>query len=427
MEARMRTTVRWLSTGALLIALVAWAGPSRAQSVFATLVGQVTDPSGAVVPGATVTVSNLRTGAQRIVTTDDVGSYQVPNLDAGDYRVEVTLAGFSNNSRQITLLARQTARADAQLAAGGQTEQVLVTVERPVISTESPTIDTSISADDIAKMALNFRATNNTSPIVMATFSSNVQQDRTGQIAVAGALPFMTSFSIDGISTQRTRGGGPSKELFPSVESIEEFKVSSASNNAEFMQVTDITATSRSGTNALHGSGFWIFQDSALDGVTQFTPRDAAGKAIKPEIRTNTFGATAGGPIVRNRTFFFGTFEGVRRPNETTLSQLVPPEAFRRGDLSSINRPLMNPFTGQPYPNNQIPVAPSSARILQELYETQNQSTGASLSGSNFVTNADGDFTQNGVDLRGDQSLSQSQKIFARFSYKDVEGTGVNG
>src|SRR5262245_53819017 len=425
MEARMRTTVRWLSTGALLIALVAWAGPSRAQSVFATLVGQVTDPSGAVVPGATVTVSNLRTGAQRIVTTDDVGSYQVPNLDAGDYRVEVTLAGFSNNSRQITLLARQTARADAQLAAGGQTEQVLVTVERPVISTESPTIDTSISADDIAKMALNFRATNNTSPIVMATFSSGVQTDRTGQISVAGALPFMTSFSIDGISSQRTRGGGPSRELFPSVESIEEFKVSSASNNAEFMQVTDITATSRSGTNALHGSGFWIFQDSALDGVTQFTPRDAAGKAIKPEIRTNTFGATAGGPIVRNRTFFFGTFEGVRRPNETTLSQLVPPEAFRRGDLSSVGRQLMNPFTGLPYPSNQIPVHPAAARILQALYETPTVG-GTSLSTPNFITNFDGNFTQNGLDIRGDQTLTGNQKLFARLTYKDVETTGAD-
>src|SRR5262245_43841668 len=275
-------------------------------------------------------------------------------------------------------------------------------------------------------MALNFRATNNTSPIVMATFSSNVQQDRTGQIAVAGALPFMTSFSIDGISTQRTRGGGPSKELFPSVESIEEFKVSSASNNAEFMQVTDITTTSRSGTNALHGAGFWIFQDSSMDGVNQFTPRNAAGDPIKPEIRTNTFGMTAGGPIVRNRTFFFATYEGVRRPNQSTLSQLVPPDAFRSGDLSSVSRQLMNPFSGAPYPNNQIPVNPASARILQALYEPQTQS-GTSLSSPNFITNFDGNFTQNGLDVRGDQTLSAAHKLFARLTYKDIETTGADG
>src|SRR5262245_7059894 len=425
MEARMRTTVRWLSAGAFVLALVVGAERSQAQSVFATLVGVVTDTSGAVVPGATVTASNLKTGAQRVATTDNGGAYQIPNLDAGDYRVEATLVGFANTSRQITLLARQIARVDARLAPGGQTEQVVVTTERPVISTESPTIDTSISADDIAKMALNFRATNNTSPIIMATFSSSVQQDRTGQIAVAGALPFMTSFSIDGISTQRTRGGGPSKELFPSVESIEEFKVSSANNNAEFMQVTDITTTSRTGTNALHGAGFWIFQDSSMDGVNQFTPRTAAGTPIKPEIRTNTFGMTAGGPVVRNRTFFFATYEGVRRPNQSTLSQLVPPEAFRRGDLSSVTRQLMNPFTGAPYSNNQIPVHPASARILQALYESPTQQ-GTSLSSPNFITNYDGDFTQNGLDVRGDQTISASQKLNARLTYKNIDSTGAD-
>src|SRR5262245_53677200 len=138
MEARMRTIVRWLSTGAVVLVLGAGAARSEAQSVFATLVGVVTDTSGGVVPGATVTASNLKTGAQRVVTTDNSGAYQIPNLDAGDYRVAVTLVGFANTSRQITVLARQIARVDAQLAPGGQTEQVVVTTERPVISTESP-------------------------------------------------------------------------------------------------------------------------------------------------------------------------------------------------------------------------------------------------------------------------------------------------
>ena len=237
----------------------------------------------------------------------------------------------------------------------------------------------------------------------------------------------MTSFSIDGISSQRTRGGGPSRELFPSVESIEEFKVAAASNNAEFMQVTDLTTTSRSGTNTLHAAGFWFFQDSKFDGVSQFTPRDPTGSPIKPKVKTNTYGLSAGGPLVANRTFFFGTFEGVRRPTQTTLSQLVPPDAFRRGDLSSVNRQLMNPFSGQPYANNQIPINPASARILEELYERQNQATGVSLASPNFIVNADGDFRQNGFDVRGDQSLSQKQKLFARVSYKDIDTTGVSG
>ena len=148
---------------------------------------------------------------------------------------------------------------------------------------------------------------------------------------MAGNLPFMTSFSIDGIASHSSRGGGPAREMFPSVESIEEFKVSSANNNAEFMQVTDVTTTSKSGTNQFHGTGFWFINDSALSSVNRFAPKDAAGKAIKPNIQTNSYGVSGGGPIVRNRTFFFGTFEGVREPNEVTLSHIGAARCVPRG------------------------------------------------------------------------------------------------
>src|SRR5262249_33223962 len=112
--------------------------------------------------------------------------------------------------------------------------------------------------------------------------------------------------------------------------------------------------------------------------------------------------------------------------NQTTLSELVPPEAFRRGDLSSVSRQLVNPFTGAPYPNNQIPVNPASARILQALYEPQNRQ-GTSLSSPNFITNFDANFTQNGLDRRGDHTLSAAQKLFARLTYKNIETTGADG
>src|SRR5262249_23187655 len=237
-------------------------------------------------------------------------------------------------------------------------------------------------------------------------------------------LPFMTSFSVDGISTERTRGGGPSRELFPSVESIAEFKVSEANNNAEFMQVTDLTTTTKSGSNVLHGTGFWFLQDSKFTGVTRFTPRDASGEPIKPKVQAKSFGASAGGPIVRNKTFFFATYEGVRRPNEVTLSQLVPPDAFRTGDLSGISRQIVNPFTGQPYPNNQIPINASSAKILETLYERQNQATGAALNRPNYIVNAPGDFAVDGWDVRVDHSFSPSQKVFARFTYKNLDTIG---
>src|SRR5262245_32351919 len=369
-----------MRTAALVLAAsltVASAATVHAQSTFGTVVGTVVDSTGAVLPGVTVTVRNERTAVQRTATTDARGDFQVANIDAGPYRVTFSLNGFDERTLPTDVLARQTVRLDARLTVAGASEQIEVHATAPVIETERATIDSSKSGDEISKLALNFRATNNTSPIVVATLAQGVQQDRSGQISVAGTLPFMTSYSVDGISTQRTRGGGASRELFPSVESIEEFKVSAANNNAEFMQVTDITTTTKSGSNQLHGTVFWFGQNSRFSAINDFAPKDPSGNPIKPKVNANSFGGSSGGPIVRNRTFYFATYEGVRRPNETTLSQIVPPDAFRIGDLSSVSAALRNPFTGGAYAGNRIPVNPASAAILDTLYEHQNQSTGA--------------------------------------------------
>lgn len=410
-----------LALAAVLLLLPEEGGVAAAQSTYGTLTGTVTDPSGAVLPGVAVTATSTRTAATRVVQTDEVGAFLIPNLDAGAYRVDLLLSGFAEQQRQLDLLARQTVRIDVQLPLAGTTEAVVVTGSAGVIETDRATIDNSRSGDDINKLALNFRATSKTSPIVVATLAPGVQQDRDGAVSVAGNLPFMTSFSIDGIASHSSRSGGANRDMFPSVESIEEFKVSSANNNAEFMQVTDVTTTSKSGTNQLRGTGFWFINDSALSSVNRFAPRDAAGNPIKPNIQTNSFGVSGGGPIVTNRTFFFGTFEGVREPNEATLSHTVPPDAYRGGDLSSIAAPIRNPFTGQPYAGNQVPVHPSSARILAAMYERQNQATGAAINRPNYVINAPGNYTQNGIDLRGDHRVSDRQKLFVRLSSKDIQ------
>src|SRR3989454_7271455 len=402
-----------------------WAGPTLAQSTFATLTGTILDSSGAVLPGVTITVTNTRTRSTRTVVTDNVGNYLLPNLDAGEYRIVTALSGFAEQTRQIELLARQTVRVDLQLQIAGTREQVQVVGTSPVIETERATIDNSKSGDDINKLALNFRATASTSPIGVATLAPGVQQDTQGRISLAGNMPYMTSFSVDGVSVQNTRGGGPMRDLFPSVESIEEFKVTAAGNNAEYMQATDITTTTKSGTNRLHGSAFWFNQNSRFASVDQFAPRDANGHPIKPEVNANTAGATAGGPIVRNRTFFFATYEGGRRPFEATRSQIVPPDAFRQGDLSSIQKQLINPFTGAPYPNNQVPVTPIAAKVIDRLFPRQNQSTGASLSQPNLIYNASRDFTIDGVDGRVDHSLNDNHKLIGRFTIKNREESGL--
>jgi len=421
-HAAWRALAVFISLGAALAP-----GITSAQSTLATVSGGVTDQSHAALPGATVTLTNTATGAERTAVTGGAGEFSLPNVDAGTYVMVVRLQGFADATRNVELLARQIVRADTELQIASASEKIEVTAVRPVIERERSTIDSSISGQDISKLALNFRATNNTSPIVVATLAQGVQQDSSGQISLAGAMPFMTSFSVDGISTQRVRYGGPSRELFPSVESIEEFKVTTANNNAEFMQVTDITTTSRSGTNQLHGTAFWFNQNSNLSATTQFTPRDAGGNPVKPDIEANSFGLSGGGPIVRNRAFFFGTYEGVRRPNEVTLSQVVPPDAWRGGDLSSASGPILNPATGQPFTGNQIPVNPTSAKILESFYAHQNQSTGAAINAPNFIVNAPGDYTVNGFDGRADAVLTSSQKVFGRLTWKNVDDRSPGG
>jgi len=206
MQRSIRLCTRDFAAAALF-ALIASA--ALAQSTFATLTGTIVDASGAVLPGVTVTATNTRTQATRTVTTDDVGNYQLPNLDPGAYRIVTAWSGFAEQTREIDLLARQTVRVDLQLQIAGAREQVQVVGTSPVIETERATIDNSKSGDDINKLALNFRATNNTSPIVVATLAPAVQQDSSGGISLAGNMPYMTSFSVDGVSIQRTRGGGP--------------------------------------------------------------------------------------------------------------------------------------------------------------------------------------------------------------------------
>jgi len=398
----------------------------HAQTTFAILTGTVTDTSGGVVPGVTVTATNTATQRVRTTVTDSVGEYQLLNLDAGTYRITIKLAGFADQTRETELLARQTVRVDVQLKIAGASERLDVIATRPVIETDTATIDNSKSGDDINKLALNFRATTNTSPLVVATLAAGVQQDTGGNISLAGNLPYMTSFSVDGVSVQSSRSGGPVRDMLPSVESIQEFKVTTAGNNAEFMQATDITTTTKSGTNTLHGSGFWFNQNSKFASVDRFAPRDAQGNPIKPSLNANTFGVTAGGPIRRDRTFFFGTYEGVRRPFESTRSQIVPPDAFRRGDLSSISRQLVDPFTGAPYPNNQVPVNPIAAKIIERVFPRQNQLTGAALNAPNLIYNASRDFTVDGYDGRVDHALSTTERVIGRFTVKDRVDSGLS-
>jgi hypothetical protein len=410
-----------------LLLLVAAPVISYSQSTFGTLTGVITDAAGSALPGAVLVITNRRTQISHTVKSDGGGNYQAVNLDPGLYGLTVSASGFAQANREVELLARQVARVDVRMEAAATKASVDI-IASNVINSETPTITDSKSGREISSLALNFRATNNPSPIVVATLAPGVQQDRGGNISVAGGQPYTTSFSLDGVSTQSVRAGGPVRDLFPSVESIAEFKVSSINNNAEFGQVSDLTVISKGGSNDYHGAAFWYHQNSALNASNPFGAVASDGKRIKPPEHTNAFGGVLSGPLTipkvnkgGNRTFFFIDYEGVRRPQQALLNEIVPPEAFRSGDLSSIAIPIINPLTGQQFANNQIPVNPTSARLLDSLYERQNRNTGASLSGPNLTTNLAGNYTVNGFDGRVDQNFGERHKFFGRYTHKDIE------
>lgn len=443
----MRTeklSVRSLSVWLLFVFAAATV---RAQSTFSTLVGNVTDPNNAVVAGATVTITNKGTSAVRTATTDDDGNYTAPNLDAGVYQIVIEAQGFRRvNFQSVNLLARETVRLNAQLEVGGAAAETVTITAAAGLTTEVPTIATTKTSRELLELPVPFRASGTTSPILTLTTQPGVQVDNSGNLSLAGSQRYSTSVTIDGISTVSVRSNGPINELFPSVESIAEIRVSQINNNAEFAQSGDITTISKSGTNNFHGGVFLYHQNRALEASNPFAPTDSAGRRIKPFKVSNNFGASAGGPVHipwlysgRDRTFFFATYEGARLRQQTTRFYNVPPAAWHTGDMSSftglIRDPLKtglcqtapaNPTPGVNYqeacfPGNQIPanrISEVSRRTLALFYPVPN--TGAANANANNLTGlfpAPTDTDQ--FDVRIDQNLSPGQTIFGRFTYKD--------
>ncbi len=418
--ASLRLASASLASAGLALSLVA---PAFAQSTFATIQGTVLDSSGAIIPNATVTITNDNTGNTETVTASASGEYRAFDLNAGSYTIRFSGTGFGDQTvPHQTILARQVLRLDAHLNAGTVSTEVNVDAGSSAFS-DVATVSHSLNSADIDTLALNFRATDNTSPLYVSTLTPGVQTDPGGNISVAGGFPYTTSYSIDGVSTVNARSNGPSANLFPSVEAISEFKVNSANNDAEFSQPSDITVTTKSGTNAFHGGVYEFFQNRVFNAANPVTH-------LKPKLTANDFGAYLGGPLSiphlynsKGKTFFFGDYEGTRRPEAGSISLSVPSTAFRSGDLSAYPTQLYNPRTGQPFVNNQIPVNPSAAALLAALYPVAN---GPGVV-NNYNANFPGDYVLNNGDVRIDENITDRHKLWARFGGKNINRTGTDG
>jgi len=402
----------------MFVLLLLLACRAQAQTTFGTILGTVFDPSGAVVPGAMVTIRNMDENVvARDLTTGSRGNYEAQNLKAGRYEVTVTAQGFQKYTQvKVMLEARQTLRVNVGLKMGQVNEQVTVEATAAVVSTETQTIASSFGSQQVLELPANYRGASSTSPYNIIAFLPGVQSDNSNNFSLQGGLPSQASISVDGISTVDVRNNGALREMFPSVEGIAEMRVQAVGNNAEYGQVGDITTTTKGGSNAFHGSAFNYLQNAALDAKP-------FGASLKPAKVANTFGGSLGGRLLRDRTFFFVDYEGMRFRRETTVSNTVPTQAMRNGDFSQESRKPLDPRTGQRYPNDRISeINPVAAKILS-FYPLPNFGNPAVQSTSNFRENRPAPITSNQYDVRVDHNITGKQTIFGRWTWKDGSST----
>jgi hypothetical protein len=386
------------------------------------LVGTVSDSTGSVIPNAEVEARNQDTGVTQTSHTDGQGDYLFVNMEPGNYTITVSAPSFATEKNVgVILPARETVRADFKLQVQSVTQQVVVTGQQEVVS-EDLTQSSSMSGKEIDSLALNFRATNAPSPITTATLTAGVNEDPGGNLTFSGQLPTATSFTLDGTSIQLVRYGGPTKDLFPSVEGIAEFRVNTAGNTAEFAQPTDLTVVTKSGTNQLHGSGFWFLQRknwNSMDPIADYNP----------SLDANTLGGSIGGPIIKDHTFFYFDYEGVRLNQNPLIATQTIPTAWASGDLSGVpGLTLTNPLTGQVIAGNKITnINPTAAKILPLFFPTPTSSSAnIDATGNNLVTTIPGKYSENGYDGRIDHVFNANHRIFFRITQKNPTDTGTD-
>jgi hypothetical protein len=415
----MGTTRRFIA----YICLSACVSPIRAQSTFGSFVGTVADAGGAAVPDAIVTAVNRDTKARRSTMTDTTGSYTLVNLEAGVYDVSVEAKGFARSVfASLTLESRQAMRVNASLTVASQSATVNVEAAvDSVMTTDTSAIANAKQGRELNDLpvAIASRGSGSTSPISTLTTQAGVQTDSSGNLSVAGAKPSMLSVSLDGISTVSPRSSAPIAELFPTFGAIDEIRVSESNNAAEFGGISDITTTSRGGSNAFHGGLFDNFQNTALNARNTFS-------ATVPKLDMNDFGVFAGGRVQiprvysgRDKTFFFASYEGLRLAKENVLLESVPSVALRAGDLSAY-KSFKDPLSGNPFPNNLIPasrISPISAKALDLFYPFPNTGAPGAIA-YNYALNFPTPISSNQGDIRLDQNIGVRQTAFLRFSYK---------
>jgi hypothetical protein len=378
------------------------------------VIGSVTDSQKAVVGGATVKLTEVQTNVSRSAVTTSAGAYEFVNLNHGRYRLDVVKDGFAAFSTQpFEVAARQTVRIDPELRPADVQQTVVVQDLAPLVNTENPTIASAKSNRELQQLPFVFRVFN-TSPIPAIAVLPEVQKGATNEFSLSGSLPYQNEVSVDGIMTTNVRRNGigdGGENIFPSIETIQEMKVSSINNPAEYAQVGDITTITKSGCNEYHGAMFWNYNGTSMNANPNYFSRSLVTTTVN-----NNAGASMGGRIFRDRTFFFGAYERLSILGAGIGVASVPEAPFRRGDFSSLSTPVFDPSTGGPFPGNQIPgsrISEPSRVILEQFIAQPNTRSNEARYSTSTSTISDQ------FDTRIDHVVNSRHNLFGRFSYKD--------
>jgi hypothetical protein len=359
----------------VLFALGLWCAVAPAQRVTGEIVGTVRDPSESVIPGARVTLTHEATNAARTVVTDAMGFYRAPTLDIGRYAIEVSAQGFKTAVRRgVELRVNEVLRLDFQMEVGSVSEQLTVEAAAPVVATETGEVSHIVGSREVVNLPLNGRVF-----IQLGMINPGVNQKAYGASGgfVANGLPSpyinvqMDSGEIMDFADQNGQIGVLAN-FAPSVDSIAEFTMQTSSYSAQYGKQAgaNVNIITKSGTNEVHGTAFEFFRNEKLDARNYFA-------AARPRRLLNQYGGTLGGPIVRDKLFYFFSFEGTRKRVGLVNTQTVPSAAMRRGDFSALlpGTVVRDPDTRQPFPGNLIPpdkLEPLAVEVLEKVYPLPN-------------------------------------------------------
>jgi len=463
--------------GIFTLLLFVCVGSTLAQTNKGELTGTVTDQSGAVIPDATVRITNPATGFVRETKTTGDGNYSAPSLDVGVYTVEVSAPNFQTaRNENVKLNVGSTQGLDFVLQAGQVADVVTVTSEAPLVQTETSERGSIISGREVTELPLsgrNFTQLATLTPGVARASNagvggsgpdarqfnngdpragsggpggSNSQGDtptsrfaRSGgaSLTVNGQRPTNNNFSLDGVDNNEPQFG--SIGVFPNPDAIAEFRVSTSVPPAEVGRASGavVNTTTKSGTNEFHGSTYYYGQNSALNAFHPMLKRDRAiaisrGDTFIPDKavqQIHEFGGTIGGPIFKNRTFFFFDYLGQRNNIPFPFTTTVPTARSRNGDFSEFTRALIDPLTGQPFPGNIIPanrIDPIARRILN-LYPLPTANIINPGGGNaNYSSQRQNTEVIDNYGIKIDHRFSESNSLTGRFNEQKLTNTRAN-